>query len=1249
MDFCRILHKELRGGGLELVPEFIVSGKTRDIMFRGGDFYAIWDEEEGLWSTDKYDVQRLVDDELEHEARRVFADTGHKPTVRYLSSFGSTSWSNFLKFAKESPNLFHPLNTTLVFANSEVKKEDYASFRLPYALAEGDASAWDELLSVLYTEDERAKIEWAIGSIIDGASKEIQKFVVFYGAGGTGKSTVLKIIENLVQGYWTTFSGKDLGRGEANFATEAFKDNPLAAIQHDADLSRLEDNTRLNSIISHEMMPINEKYKTQYTGRIDSFLLMGTNTPVKISDAKSGVIRRLIDIHPTGATHPTGKYLALMDQIKFEHGAIAYRCLHVFRSMGKGYYDAYTPFEMMLKTNIFFNFIEAYFDEFKSQKYVTLKQAHKMYKEFCTETGIEFPMPQYKMRAELETYFDDYQDRAYLDGRELYSVYLGFNAKRFMEPKEDKQTFTLVLEETESLFDQVMAGQPAQLASPSGTMYKKWEKVRTKLSDIETGELHWVKVPGNHIVIDFDLGDSNGTTALERNLEAASHWPSTYGEVSKSGSGVHLHYTYVGDPAQLATAYSDGIEVKTLRGDGALRRKLTRCNDVPISSISSGLPLKKKEKMLQSKTINSERGLRELIERNLRKEIHPGTKPSMDFIKKILDDAYESDMPYDVTDLRPKVMAFANNSTNQAANCLKVMQQMKWSSENPGVEFPAEQTIKTADERLAFFDVEVYSNLFVVCWKFQGEANVVRMINPTAAEIEELFKLKLVGFYNRRYDNHILYAASMGKSPAELFKLSAKLIEGSRSVTYGAAYSLSYADIWDFSSEKMSLKKFEIKLGILHMELDLPWDQPVPEDKWDLVVEYCVNDVQATEKVFEDRKGDFTARRILAELSGLTVNDTTQNHTAKIIFGDDKNPQKQFVYTDLSEEFPGYTFTLGKSAYKGIDPGEGGYVYAEPGMYTDVAVLDVTMMHPTSIEKLNLFGKYTQNFSDLKLARNAIKHGNFAKAREMMDGRLEPYLEDETTAEQLTYALKIVVNTVYGLTSAKFDNAFRDIRNIDNIAAKRGALFMIDLKDEVQKAGYTVAHIKTDSIKIPDADPQAISMVKTIGGMYGYEFEHEGTYERFCLVNDAVFIALKDGQWEAVGAQFAHPYVFKKLFSGEPIGFDDMCEARSVVKGTMYLDISGSDLDQPDKTKMRHVGRTGLFVPVKQGGGVLYRVSDDKYYAVSGTKGHMWMEAPVAQSVIQESEIDRSYFEKLADDAIKTIEKFGSFQEFTKR
>ena len=188
-----------------------------------------------------------------------------------------------------------------------------------------------------------------------------------------------------------------------------------------------------------------------------------------------------------------------------------------------------------------------------------------------------------------------------------------------------------------------------------------------------------------------------------------------------------------------------------------------------------------------------------------------------------------------------------------------------------------------------------------------------------------------------------------------------------------------------------------------------------------------------------------------------------------------------------------------------------------------------------------------QHFKDLVDARIAIKRKDFDKARKMFGGKLAPYLDDETTAKNLTQALKIAINSVYGLTSANFDNPFRDIRNKNNIIALRGALFMRTLQDEVQKRGFKVAHIKTDSIKIPDATPEIIEFVMDFGRQYGYEFEHEATYERMCLVNDAVYIAKYDnGEWTATGTQFQIPYVFKKLFSKEDILFDDLCETKSV-------------------------------------------------------------------------------------------------------
>jgi len=1239
VDFFQIGTKETKGGVVEVFPDFTV-GRSKDLMVRGRSFYAIWDEERGLWSTDEYDVQRLVDEELAAYAEKLKRD-GFLCTVKYLRSFGSNSWSQFQNWLSKLSDNHVQLDQNLTFSNTEVTKSDYVSRRLSYPLEPGANDAWDELIGTLYSVEERMKIEWAIGAVISGDSKKIQKFLVFYGPAGTGKSTVLDIIQKLFQGYTTTFEAKALGSNNNAFSTEVFKHNPLVAIQHDGDLSRIDDNTKLNSIVSHEEMTMNEKYKPSYTARVNSFLFMGTNQPVKISDAKSGIIRRLIDVHPTGVRIPVDHYYALMARIDFELGAIAHRCLDIYRQMGKNAYNAYRPLEMMLQTDVFFNFIEANYDIFKQQNGTTLKQAYLLYKEFCNDTGIERQLPQYKVREELRNYFDEFKDRAEVDGVVVRSYYSGFTAHPFKQQKKNGHvTYSLVMDETTSLFNLEYAECPAQYTKDDGTPKTYWANVKTTLAEIDPTQLHYVKVPENHIVIDFDLKDEHGEKSLERNLEAASSWPATYAEFSKSGRGVHLHYIYDGDAAQLGRVYSEGIEIKVFTGDASLRRMLSKCNSVPIATINSGLPIKEK-KVLQSNTIKSEKGLRDLIARNLRKEIHPGTKPSVDFIKHILDEAYESGMKYDVTDLRSKIMAFANNSTNQPMEALKIVQQMKFASESssPSVD-------SARDDRLSFFDVEVYPNLFVVCWKFRGSPDVVRMINPEALDIEELVELKLIGFNNRRYDNHILYARMMGYDNEQLFKLSQKIINGSVGSMFGEAYTLSYSDIYDFSSKKQSLKKFGVELGMHHVELDIPWDEPVPAELVDKVVEYCVNDVLITEATFEDRYQDFVARLILAELSGMSPNDTTQKHTAAIIFGSDKNPQKHFVYTDLSKEFPGYEFDRGVSTYRGETVGEGGYVYAETGMYNDVALLDVASMHPTSIDQLNLFGNYTPNFTALKDARLAIKYKDYAAAREMLDGKLTPYLADEKDAEALAYALKIVINIVYGLTSAKFDNPFRDHRNIDNIVAKRGALFMIDLKHAVQEQGFTVAHIKTDSIKIPDATDEIITFVKTFGEKYGYEFEHEATYDKFCLVNDAVYVAHKpeDDKWIAVGAQFQHPYVYKKLFTNEDISFDDLCETKQVMQGVMYI--------QYDNDVRHHIGKIGRFVPVvpKSGrefkGGTLLRVKDDKAYAVTGTKGYLWVEATVFDDVKDFVEIDWSYFERLTKEAYEAIDYFGSFHDF---
>ena len=901
LDFLMVARRTTKKG-VEIYPKFIIKNSS-DLMIRGGDFYAIWIEEKGLWSTDEQDAIRLIDKELEAYAEEHKKYLDGEIHVKYMWDAESGTIDSWHKYCqKQMRDSYHTLDNSLIFANTPTTKTDYASKRLPYPLEAGDYSAWEQLISTLYTPEERHKIEWSIGSIVTGEARYIQKFMVLYGSAGTGKSTILNIIQMLFEGYYSVFDARALGSSSNSFALEAFKSNPLVAIQHDGDLSRIEDNTRLNSLVSHELMTVNEKFKAAYTNRFNCFLYMGTNKPVKITDAKSGLIRRLIDVTPSGTKLKPDVYKKVMERVKFELGAIAQYCADVYNS-NPGAYDDYIPISMMGASNDFYNFVYDSYFIFKKDDGVTLKCAWEMYKTYCDDAKVPYPFSRRVFKEELRNYFKDYQERYTLeDGTRVRSYYIGFRTDRFEDDEDEKEnkpnivveTTTLYYDSDTSIFDEVAKDYPAQYATDKGTPTNKWDNVKTSLKDIDTSKLHYVKVPENHIVIDFDIRDENGEKSLEKNLEAASQWPPTYGEYSKSGNGVHLHYIYSGDPKQLSSIYSEHIEVKVYSGKSSLRRLLSKCNNLPIATISSGLPLKGEDKMVNFDVVKTEKGIRTLIKKNLRKEVHPGTKPSIDFIHKILEDAYNSDLIYDVSDMKPAVLSFGAGSTNQAEYCIKLIKDMKFKSK----ETEREVVQDNDNDRIVFYDVEVFPNLFLVNWKFEGEENkVVRMINPTPAQIEDLMRFRLVGFNCRRYDNHILYARMMGYSNEQLYKLSQNIVTNGTGF-FGEAYNVSYTDVYDFAAKKQSLKKWEIELGIHHQELGLPWDQPVPEERWMDVAAYCDNDVIATEAVFNELKGDFLARKILADLAGMTVNDTTNSLTTRIIFGKNKKPN--LVYTDLA-------------------------------------------------------------------------------------------------------------------------------------------------------------------------------------------------------------------------------------------------------------------------------------------------------------------------------------------------------------
>lgn len=1185
-----------KGAPPEIFPDFL-TGEHKDLMIRGGDFYAIWNEKTSAWSTNQNDVIKMIDGAME-EYKRNNSDTLGNAKILYMKYARTGTideWVKFIKRQQLSDN-YHPLDDTLVFMNTPPSRENYSSHHLDYALEPGDHKAWDELVGTLYSPEERHKIEWAIGAVVSGDSKKLQKFFVFYGDSGTGKSTIMNVIGKLFKGYCSTFDAKALGSNNGDFSLEPLKDNPLVAIQHDGDLSRIEDNTKLNSLVSHEALPVNTKYGKIYQQEFHTMLFLGTNRPVKITDSKSGVIRRLVDISPTGNLIPNKRYNQLVSQIDFELGAIANHCLKVYQE-NPNYYDKYSPKVMIGATNDFYNFMEENFDYFNSDSIITLNDAWTLYNTYTTMAKVQFPYPRRIFQEELKSYFKVYKDRCMIDGVSHRKCYSGLKLEKFgifEEAAEEEAEGWLKFNTTDSLFDKVGKEWPAQVAyireDGSDQPSSSWDKCKTCLADINTSELHYVKPPQQFITIDFDKKDPiTGEKSLKINMEAASKWPATYAELSKSGKAIHLEYYFTGDITKLASKYDEDVEIKVFPDDkgSSLRRKLSRCNDIPIATISSGLPVKKEVQLLEDYVIKDQEHLRNKIKKALRKEVEPGyTITCMNYIKEVLTQAYESGMKYNVEDMQRAIKAFALGSHHNSLRCIDIAESLPYKSEEPAMAVDAEK------DEIIFFDVESYPNFFGVAFKPLGKPGV-KLKNPSPKQVQEIFKYKAIGFNNRDYDNHMCMGCIMGETPFELFTRSQGIINGTKGKNLykiGDAYNLSYTDVYDFCAKKQSLKKWEIELGIHHQEMGIPWDQPVPKERWDDVMEYCMNDVIATEAVFLANQADFKARQILVDLAntlvgpGSTVNDTTNTLTTKLIVGKEKNPQVLFNYPDLSKEFPGYEYSQyginperyvskdviisGKSIYKGYDPGEGGFVYAEPGMYDYAECYDSASHHPSSIIAENGFGPFTENFKRLLDLRLMIKHKQFDEARQLYNGALAPYLTSEEDAKALSYALKIAINSVYGLTAAHFDNKLHDPRNIDNWVAKRGALFMIDLMLEVKKLGYKVIHVKTDSIKILHPDEKIFKFVYDYGKKYGYTFEIEHKFEKLCLVNDAVYICKytddpengkSAGQWEGTGDQFkkaSNPYVFKTLFSHEPIEFKDLCVTSTVKVGLgLYLDM----------------------------------------------------------------------------------------------
>lgn len=1348
-----------------------------DLIVRGGAFAYYWDGEQ--WSKDLRDIVLNIDSNIKSAVNEVRSEHPDS-TIKYGLAENSNSGivTKFQKYCQALQTKDIAFNTTIFFDNQTPKRDDYSTIQLNYHPQPGKCDSFDKLAGTLYAPEELDKILWAIGALLTGNMPKIQKFLFLYGAAGTGKGTMLDIISKIFQEYRADIDLEKLTNG-SQFGTSQIVDVPLL-VDSDSKIDRIKKDTDLLKLVSHEPVMVRKLYQDGYSVAFQGLLVTASNARYDAKNVNSGIHRRALVVHPSGNIVSKEDYNRLMNDINYEVPYIAQKAIDRYTELGEAFYDNYRDEEMVNYSDPFHACVSENLPLFTEKDGITLNQAASIYKEYIEELGWETKGVKQKVKLRLPDYYREFSKYKMIDGVRLTRYYSGFKTEKFPflngkdKPKnvvECEQPSWLDLSEQPSLFDKEAAAYPAQLANENGTPKYKWDTVRTTLKDIDTSELHYVKVPQSHIVLDFDMKNENGEKDLELNIKEALSYPQTYAEVSKSGGGLHLHYWYDGDVTKLKNLIKDDVEVKVYTGKSSLRRKLIKCNNLPIAHIATGLPLKEKE-VIMYKDIEdihwTEKKLRTFIENCMDKVHHSATKPEMDFIYTVLEQAKDTGVKYNLNDMLDSLTKFAMHSTHNSDYCLGIVNKLTLSTYQTEDEIGNGNDI-IDDKDIVFFDIEVFSNLFLVCWKKNGfeipawvyddldkdinsginyqTSDILKSnwydqhknkdygiwCNPTTNQLEYLLQHPLVGFNNRKYDNHILYNASLGATPMELYMQSQNIINHTGDGGMKpAAYNLSYADLYEFMDIKQSLKKWEIALGLTHDEFEFPWDQPLAVSNWARCAMYCMHDVDATDKVFNDKhvgQPAWMARKVMCELTEMSPNTKTQTLAEKFLFGDEQRPQDNFVWYDLAKEFPGYTFDPNRkpaSDYHGKDPSEGGYVSSKPGVYGVsakdynegniidpetgrcklVTYIDVASLHPHSLIAINYFGKYTPKFQALVKCRMHIKHGELDKAASAfsdidpaLSEKLSKFLNDPSLINGLAHAMKIIINIVYGMTSAKYDNKFRDPRNVDNIIAKRGALFMMMLEEELNARGCNVIHVKTDSMKITNYLQEDIQYAMDRANEFGYTFELECIFDRIALTNKSTNIGHIEGKpeydahaWEAVGAQYAEPYVFKKLFSHEELVEDDFMTLKSSTapiylggrfigkNAYVYASLTGEDLyvvreeniaqsiqtkaQKPLKDYLNKRDYEGLPLEVQEANRAIKiskelkgrdfdispeRVQDiidnnfpetkvTKHCSLSKTKDWAWR---LSTEYKGHDDVNMGYYGKLVDDAIDDIYKVG--------
>lgn len=208
------------------------------------------------------------------------------------------------------------------------------------------------------------------------------------------------------------------------------------------------------------------------------------------------------------------------------------------------------------------------------------------------------------------------------------------------------------------------------------------------------------------------------------------------------------------------------------------------------------------------------------------------------------------------------------------------------------------------------FDWEVFPNWNCVVWNTYGKDDYQVI---TSDDDDYLYKLRevsklgyLSGFNIKGYDLQMLDFAIQGYTPQELYEHNQAIIESEdrswKSLSFWRKFE--FTDLFDDLKTMGSLKQFESNTGLAIRESDVPFGKEnLSEADKRNIIEYCIADVKATNKLLEARMGYLTAKATCSKLSALSEAECVKNTSAKVCAKMLKAKQKE-VLEDRVYEIP---------------------------------------------------------------------------------------------------------------------------------------------------------------------------------------------------------------------------------------------------------------------------------------------------------------------------------------------------------